>query len=248
MTDESPSADGPAPNFVPLYQQVRDILVSRIAEGHWPPGTLLPAEPQLARELNVSPGTVRKALDELAFASLVTRRQGRGTFVAEQTPHSSLFQFFRVVDSRGQRVVPDSEEIARERGKATAEEARRLALSAGDGVLRLDRYRLLAGERAMVERVVVADARFAGLAETAAQLPNTLYDLYQRQFGVTIIRASESLRAIACDAALAERLGLAPGAPVLEIDRHAYSFNDVPIEWRLSFLDCRHFGYSNDIQ
>ncbi len=52
--------------FRPLYRQVRDILVRRIAEGIWRPGDVLPSEPEIALDLGVSQGTVRKALDELA--------------------------------------------------------------------------------------------------------------------------------------------------------------------------------------
>lgn len=82
----------------PLYRQVKQILLQRIASGAWRPGDLVPAEPKLGQELGVSPGTVRKALDELASENLVVRQQGRGTFVATHTPTSSLFHFFRLVD------------------------------------------------------------------------------------------------------------------------------------------------------
>ena len=62
----------------PLYVQVRNLLAQRIASGVWAPGSMLPNEMELARELGVSPGTVRKALDSLESDRLVLRRQGRG--------------------------------------------------------------------------------------------------------------------------------------------------------------------------
>ena len=49
----------------PLYLQVRDLLVARIVAGEWRPGGTLPNEVDLARELSVSPGTVRRALEEM---------------------------------------------------------------------------------------------------------------------------------------------------------------------------------------
>ena len=67
----------------PLYLQLRDALAERIARGEWKPGTVLPAEGNLARELGVSTGTVRKALDLLESEHLLSRRQGRGTFVID---------------------------------------------------------------------------------------------------------------------------------------------------------------------
>src|SRR6478672_7519758 len=68
--------------FRPLYRQVRDVLVKRIADGVWQAGQMLPSEPDIAADLGVSPGTVRKALDEMTAENLVVRRQGRGTYVA----------------------------------------------------------------------------------------------------------------------------------------------------------------------
>ena len=65
----------------PLYLQLRDALAERIAGGQWKPGSAIPNESDLAREFGVSTGTMRKALDLMETERLLTRRQGRGTFV-----------------------------------------------------------------------------------------------------------------------------------------------------------------------
>jgi len=245
MAAEQPPAS--QPNATPLYRQVREIVLQRIARGDWPPGALLPAEPKLGLELGVSPGTVRKALDELAAEKLVVRQQGRGTFVAAQTPDSSLFHFFRLIDQQARRVTPTSRELGREQGPATPEERQRLALHARAGVVRIRRLRQ-AGEGALVERIVVPSALFPGLHGHEGELPNTLYDLYQRRYGKTVRRASEWLCACALDDPDDARLlRLRRGAPVLEIDRIAYSFGDLPIEWRRSLVDTRKLRYLSEL-
>ena len=61
----------------PLYAQVRELLRERIRSGALRPGTALPNEFALARELGVSQGTVRKALDALAAEKLLVRSPGR---------------------------------------------------------------------------------------------------------------------------------------------------------------------------
>ena len=81
------------PGYRPLYRQVYDILVRKIAEGAWKPGEMLPSEQALARELGVSHGTVRKVLDALTAENLLLRRQGKGTFVAEHNQDRALFRF-----------------------------------------------------------------------------------------------------------------------------------------------------------
>ena len=70
----------------PLYKQIRNHLAAEIAAGIYPVGKPLPTEVDLARELKVSEGTVRKALDQLEAEFVLSRKQGRGTFVKANEP------------------------------------------------------------------------------------------------------------------------------------------------------------------
>ena len=70
----------------PLYLQAYQRLAAQIAAGVWPVGKPLPNENDLARELGISSGTVRKALDQLEMDQLVSRQAGRGTFVTSTEP------------------------------------------------------------------------------------------------------------------------------------------------------------------
>lgn len=71
------------------YQRIADELRSAILAGHHPPGSKLPGEAVLARDLQVSVVTLRRALRVLAEQGLVYRRPGSGTFVTHQTPDSA---------------------------------------------------------------------------------------------------------------------------------------------------------------
>src|SRR5215212_10050220 len=138
--------------FRPLYRQVRDTLVRRIADGVWHPGQLLPSEPELASDLGVSQGTVRKALDEMTAENLVVRRQGRGTFVAKHDDARILFQFFKLVPDSGERSFPDSRVLdARKHVDVNAAEI--LGLKAREPVLQIDRVRSLQGQACVLERI-----------------------------------------------------------------------------------------------
>lgn len=74
----SPAADGT------LYQQIVDCLKREVSEGRLRPGTALPSFRQLAEDLLVSVITVKRAYEELEREGIIFRRQGLGTFVAEQ--------------------------------------------------------------------------------------------------------------------------------------------------------------------
>ena len=67
-----------------LSFSVRDELAGRITSGAIPPGSRLPAEPQLAEDLGVSRATLREALRSLEEDGFVTRRRGAGTFATHR--------------------------------------------------------------------------------------------------------------------------------------------------------------------
>jgi GntR family transcriptional regulator len=229
----------------PLYVQTEEILTRRIAEGTWPPGAPIPAEPVLAAELGVSPGTLRKALAALERRRLIERHQGRGTFVAAHTSERALFHFFRIVDIAGRKHTPTSLVLDCRSGPATPEEAAALALDPAAEVHRVERIRALAEQPVILERILLPAARFPGFAlPMLREMHDELYVLYQRDHGVTIGRAEEMLAAIAASETQAAKLRLWPGAPLLEISRIAYDLADRPVERRVTLLDTRMHRYA----
>jgi len=68
----------------PLYQSTTLALAEILRQAT--PGSALPSEPRLARQLGVSRSTLREAMRPFEQRGLVTRRQGVGTFVSSQPP------------------------------------------------------------------------------------------------------------------------------------------------------------------
>ncbi len=237
----APSAIG----FHPLYRQVKHRLVERMVSRAWPPGHLLPSEVELAGELGVSQGTVRKALDELASERLLTRRQGRGTFVAEHDDARILFQFFKLTADNGKRVFPESRVISAALGVASASERQAFGIPEKARVVRIRRARLLSGRALIVERIAVPHAVFPGIEKD--DLPNNIYSLYAARFGVTIARAQEKLKAVALSPPDAKLLGVSAGTPALLIDRLAIALDGRPVERRLSLCLTDNFHYLSDL-
>ncbi|MGP1614167.1 MAG: GntR family transcriptional regulator [Pollutimonas bauzanensis] len=69
---------------VPRYLQLSELMRQRIVRGDWPEGHKLPSLEQLLAEFGVARVTVRQAVDVLAREGLVSRQQGRGTFVTNR--------------------------------------------------------------------------------------------------------------------------------------------------------------------
>jgi GntR family transcriptional regulator len=227
--------------FRPLYRQVKDAFVKRMVDGVWAPGGLLPSEGDLARELGVSQGTVRKALDEMEGANLIVRQQGKGTFVAQHDEERILFQFFKLVMDDGAPRFPDSVVLSASVEPATEEEARELELAAGDKVARVRRIRTIAGAPLIVETLALPDRLFPGITE--GPVPNSLYAYYADRYGVTIAFARERLKAVLLSAGDAAHVGRPAGHPAIMVKRLARSLDAQAVEWRTSFYltDDAHY-------
>ena len=86
-----------------LYAGVKQMIVTRIAAGEWPPGRRLPSENDLVRDLGVSRMTINRALRELSIEGVIVRLQGVGSFVAEPKPYSELLEVHNIADEIVQR-------------------------------------------------------------------------------------------------------------------------------------------------
>jgi len=236
--------------FRPLYAQVKHKLLERLINKLWMPGDALPSEQQLAVELGVSQGTVRKALDELTDENIVVRRQGRGTFVAEHTQERALFQYFMLSPDEGKKDdnhFPQSQLLSLDSGSATHRERAALDLAANDQVWRLERNRSLQDAPLIAEKIVLPKLLFDGLDEIKP-LPNNVYALFDQTFGQSIVRAEEKLKAVAAEEAYAKRLGCATGTPLLRIDRIAFALSGRPVEWRVYYCLTDNFHYVSNLK
>ena len=231
------------PQYRPLYSQVYETLIKRIAEGVWRPGQALPSEQALAVQLGVSQGTVRKALDALAVDKVIDRRQGKGTYVAELTQERSLFRFFRLSREDGARAIPTSGEESVKRRAARAAERSILSLADGSEVIEIVRTRFVDDAPIAHERIVVPGKLFPDL-DRRSPLPNTLYALYQREYGINIVTAEEKLRADAARREDVKRLRLKEGAPLLQVERVALAVDGRRVEWRVSRCDTTSLVYA----
>ncbi len=234
------------PNYLPLYRQVKDLLLQRLIDGVWAPGMVLPSEQQLAEEFGVSQGTVRKALDEMTADNILTRRQGRGTFVSQHSPDRSLFHFFYIVSKDGKREIPESKVIRVQKVAANSQEIKHLNLDKGDKVVRIKRVRYLHQQPVIVETISLALKLFGDIGKEG-ELPNTLYSLYESEYGVKVMKAVERVRAVSLSEDDAELLQMPPQSPVLEIDRIAVAINGQPVERRISYVNTENHHYLSEL-
>ena len=238
----------PVASFSPLYEQIKAMILASLQASEWLPGDAIPSEMELAARYAVSQGTVRKAIDELAAQNLLVRRQGKGTFVATHQEDDWQYRFLRLAPDSGEKFHLISQFLTCVKTKASPYVANLLKLKAGDSVIHIDRVQSFAGKPIVFEEIWLSGGRFKGLdldALTAWHGP--VYALYESQYFTHMVRAEEKIKAIAANQVLAKHLNLEVGAPLLSVERVAFTYGNKPVEIRHARYDTSDQHYENKL-
>lgn len=236
------------PALRPLYQQIKELLTRSLQSGEWKPGEAIPSEMDLASRFKVSQGTVRKAVDELATDNLLVRRQGKGTFVATHAEEQTQYRFLRLTPDAGQSGRLQRQLLDCMRLRSPKEDSHLLGLKSGATLVQVRRLLLDDQQPVVLDDIYLPGALFKGLtAERMRSYIGPMYRLFEAEFGVRMIRAEEKIRAVAADAVQAQILGVAPGAPLLSVERLSFTYGDRPVELRRGLYRTEHFHYRNEL-
>lgn len=237
-----------SPTFSPLYRQIKALMLQALQAGEWAPGQLVPSEQELAVRFGVSQGTVRKAVDELAAENLLVRKQGKGTYVASHNDPRARFRFLRLMPEQGGVRDPKSEPLECWRAKAGQESARMLEIEPGDGIIIVRRLLRFSNTPVVVDEIYLPAAIYPGLTlEVLQSWPDSLYSLFETRYGLRMIRARESVRAVEADRATAELLEVKEHTPLLSVERVTYTYGDRPVEWRRGLYRTDEYVYMNEL-
>jgi GntR family transcriptional regulator len=229
----------------PLYLQLCDLMADRIATGAWKPGSALPNEGDLAREFGVSSGTVRKALERLEEIRLISRRQGRGSFVCDLASGELVDRFATIRGADGASVVASVGSAEIDRAAASAKECARLLLALGDPVYRIRRVLLAGDVPFMIEKASMPAALFPGLEQQG--ILGEQIAMLARHFGVLIGKGSERIATEPASGEVSEALGVTEGDVVVVLDRVILALDGRPVEWRMGWCNLAGKRYHAQI-
>lgn len=215
---------------IPLYHQIYVLLREQILSGVYGDRALVPTELTLARTHGVSRITAKRALDELKAEGLVERRRGRGTSVApriESRPVSA--NLGGLIENLLMMGLETAVEILEFDYVAAPDPVQRaLELPVGAEVQRAVRVRRYNG---------------VPLSHTVSYVPAVLGRSYAREdlakapllallerAGCLIGSAEQTITATLADAAVAPRLAVQVGAPLLSIARTVCDQTGRPVE------------------
>jgi GntR family transcriptional regulator len=213
-----------------LYIQIADGLLNQVESGELTPGDRLPSERRLSEALGVNRMTLRRALRLLETQGLLIRRRGDGTYIAEskiERQAGQLVPFTRGMRRRG--YLPGARVITLEKRPAEAAMARELGLVVSAPVYFVLRLRLINQEPVMLERFTTPAHRFPGL-ERHDLAGRSVYEVMEKEYGVAVVRARQSLESVAATKYEAELLAIEPGAPLMLERRLGLDQEDQPVE------------------
>lgn len=216
----------------PLYRQLYRELLGRIES--MTPGERFPSDRELIELYGVSRITVQQALRDLARSGQLVRIQGRGTFVSRpkvERGEPSLNSFTEDMRSKGH--VASSRLLRRVVTEPSHDVADALNLGDGDTTLYLERLMLADDEPIAVHytHLVLALCPHPDDWFSAAALEGgSLYRILEERCGHRLSVADETVEAAVASAAEGSLLEVAPGAPLLWLQRLTYLADGTAIE------------------
>lgn len=217
---------------VAIHTQISDSFRTKIASGEWPAHYRLQSEPDLAADLGVSRGTLRRALTTLIEEGLLRQVRGRGTFVTSTTIEPAIAQKLSTLseDFARQGIAMATHVIAQDLIAPPRPVAALLEVPAGGSVLRLVRLRSTGdGPVTLLYNYVRTD--FAPGIEGVDFETQSLFGTLEGRYSLQISSARRTFSAEAAEGEVAELLGIPSGQPVQYLEQVTYLANNHPIEY-----------------
>jgi len=208
---------------IPLYLQIKENLLAKIDAGVWSEDSLIPTEAELCEDYGVSKITVREAIKILVKDGRLSRRPGKGTFVTRPKIEQKLnrhFSFTRWAAQNG--LAPASRILRVETAACDRHTAGHLDIAEGEEVTRIERLRLGDNEPLMLETIWVPYRLCPDLhLQDLANVP--LNDIIAQEYGLPLVRATESIEAQTADEYAARLLGIEKEVLLLHVEHTTYA-------------------------
>ncbi len=215
---------------IPLYYQLKRVLLEKIENSELKPGDILPTEQQIQDTYNVSRTTVRQALSELVDDGKITRHRGRGTFVAKPKIRHMPDQYPDLADHMiEQGLTPGWRLLGSSWIEPTKEVSKKLQLDGEKQVFKIERLRLENNEP-IGHHIAYLAPQFAHAIDTNALIQGGSLRYLSNLDLLNDSIADRTLEALEASEKYAELLQIPEGTALLRINRVVYAPDHTPIE------------------
>lgn len=220
---------------LPKYVQISEMLIRDMAAGRLMDGARLPPEREMAQELGIAVGTLRKSLDVLAEKGLLERVQGSGNYIRAQADVPSVYSFLRIERLQGGG-LPTAELLSIDQMVAPRE----AGFQSPNG-FRFRRLRFMDDVPAAMEEIWLDGALTA--AVDADAVSESLYVYYREALGVVITSAEDRVNVAALPGWVDLRFGLKAGEIAGYIERTGRAQSGEIVEFSRTWFDPNQINY-----
>nr|WP_217350429.1 GntR family transcriptional regulator [Ruegeria sp. HKCCD7255] len=215
---------------MPIYVQIAELLIRDIAAGRLIDGERLPPERDMAAELQVSVGTLRKSLAELEKKGMLERIQGSGNYVRDTGTQNSVYAMFRLELPEGGG-LPRADVLSVDHLEKPADLPQFGTSQHGS---RVRRMRYLNDTIIAVEEIWLDES--VGLIDQSL-LSDSLYRYYQHQLGFWITRAEDRVSIQALPDWTPDGFTKPAGQIAGYVERFSWSETAEPVEFSKTWFD-----------
>lgn len=220
---------------IPLYFQLKELILSEIKNGNYQSGSMIPTENEFSETFQISRTTVRQAITELVQEGWLYRVKSKGTFVAEpkltQDFVTKLESFSQQMNRLGKTARTEVLEFTTM--KATESIARSLNLTEDDTVIFLHRKRFADNEPILTLRTYLPYKECSFLMDKDFT-KESLYELLCQKEETRICWIRRKIEAVEATAFDAEHMNIKKGQPIHFFSSVGYNCNDKPLEYSLA--------------
>lgn len=226
-----------SPPATTLHSRIREELRERILSGAWQPHDRVPSESALMAQYGVSRITVRQALGDLQSARMIFKVPGKGAFVAQVKPFQELGRLQGFAEAMGEMGHETFNRLVLRRTVvAPGQVADRLRLAAGDLVTEIHRVRYLDRQPVSFD-VTWLPTRLGDRLPGDDLAARDIFLILENDLATPLGHADLALGATLAEGAIAERLQVRAGDPLLHIERLTHDRDGVPVDYE--HIHCR---------
>ncbi|WP_105614227.1 GntR family transcriptional regulator [Vallitalea okinawensis] len=220
---------------IPLYYQLKQIILDDIKNGHLTPGDMIPAELELTKMFNLSRTTVRQAIIELVNEGHLYRIKGKGTFIAkpkiEQDFMTKIESFKEQMFRKG--YTPSTKVLEKRILNATGDIAKNLVISEGDLTLKLKRLRYADSDPIVIVDTYLS-ANYCNHVYDYNLADVSLYDILSMKSETKIVRIQRTVEASVAGKYESDLLCIPEGFPIQIFHSIGYNTNNIPMEYSIA--------------
>jgi DNA-binding GntR family transcriptional regulator len=223
----------------PVYAQLADSLRQQIYAGAYRPGERLPSEAQLVEMFQVSPMTVRRAINLLSSQNIVTTARGSGTYVKEVEIRSAAFYLQNLNDLFSAGESTQIKLLEARIQSARDKVARKLHINPGERVIYIRRLLLVHEEPAFYHRGYLVNDPHRPVIEAELEVTD-LQGIFRGSGSALIKYADLFLESTLLDEHEASLLKLTTPAPGMMLEHLFYDFDNQPVSWGWFICSSSH--------